>query len=445
LRNIFSISLTLLIFLLGLIFPAEAKLAGHTLHAYGPKASCCPFRYATKYLDEETGLYNFGRRFLDPVTGQWLSREPLGESESINLYAYTGNDPINKIDVLGLKSKWVTDPNNPITEMPDGSKVINLVWLVDKWFGDDYIDYSKKSARAFGTNYWDHHLWTQRANGSWGASAGNQMWVDASRIAEERYHLSTHARIGTVAMGGYSLALAAPAVAVASPLIAGAVGETSLAVGVRGMTYASRYTGALSRIGAVGTGALLYSGLHDPDSVGMMLSTPSPADDIAGGLRGFGLLAQDARAAGTAAWQWAKPGMGNAVESYLYRSGVVSYAVTPGQIPDDLEAQLARLYEQGLKRQQLLQSAPLPATSIMPDFPDSTMIETASLRAFPGGRDTYSPTKLIDHGPFDWSKFTHPIEVQYIDGIPYIMGGMTRVENARRAGITRLPAYIYGR
>jgi RHS repeat-associated protein len=75
---------------------------GEPLYARGPKASSCPFRYATKYLDVETGLYDFGRRFLDPVTGQWLSRELLGESESDNLYAYCHNDPINKVDVLGL-------------------------------------------------------------------------------------------------------------------------------------------------------------------------------------------------------------------------------------------------------------------------------------------------------------------------------------------------------
>jgi RHS repeat-associated protein len=62
-----------------------------------------PIRYATKYYDSETGLYYFGQRYLDPVTGQWLNREPLGESESVNLYAYCHNDPINRVDVLGLK------------------------------------------------------------------------------------------------------------------------------------------------------------------------------------------------------------------------------------------------------------------------------------------------------------------------------------------------------
>lgn len=194
---------------------------GELIHAKGPKASSCPFRYGTKYYDQETGLYNFGLRFLDPITGQWLSREPLGESDSLNLYAYCHNDPVNKIDVLGLKSKWVTDPNNPVTEMPDGSKVINLVWLVDKWFGDDYLDYSKRDTRAFGTNYWDHYLWSKRADGSWGTSSGNQTMLDVATILEEKHHFSTHAKIGTVAMGGYSALLAAP--------VAGAYGAGSAA------------------------------------------------------------------------------------------------------------------------------------------------------------------------------------------------------------------------
>ena len=70
---------------------------GEKIYATGDKANSNPWRWATKYLDEETGLYYFGHRFYDPITGQWLSREPLGESESVNLYAYCGNDPVNKV------------------------------------------------------------------------------------------------------------------------------------------------------------------------------------------------------------------------------------------------------------------------------------------------------------------------------------------------------------
>ena len=77
---------------------------GELIHAKGPMAQINPIRYATKYFDSEMGLYYFGQRYLDPITGQWLSRELLGEDESLNLYAYCGNDPVNGIDRLGLEN-----------------------------------------------------------------------------------------------------------------------------------------------------------------------------------------------------------------------------------------------------------------------------------------------------------------------------------------------------
>ena len=98
---------------------------GEAIHATGPAAQANPWRWASKYLDEETGLYYFGLRYYDPVTGQWLSREPLGEGESVNLYSYCQNDPVNKIDVLGAKD--FTLPDGTI----DNSKVHNLLDFLD--------------------------------------------------------------------------------------------------------------------------------------------------------------------------------------------------------------------------------------------------------------------------------------------------------------------------
>lgn len=74
---------------------------GELLEATGSHATTNPWRWASKSLDPETGLVYFGLRYYDPATGQWLSREPLGEGESLNLYAYCHNDPINRVDVLG--------------------------------------------------------------------------------------------------------------------------------------------------------------------------------------------------------------------------------------------------------------------------------------------------------------------------------------------------------
>jgi RHS repeat-associated protein len=57
-----------------------------------------------------TGLYRHSKsnlnfavlRAYDPDFGRWLSRDPIAEKGGLNLYAYVGNDPVEKVDPLGL-------------------------------------------------------------------------------------------------------------------------------------------------------------------------------------------------------------------------------------------------------------------------------------------------------------------------------------------------------
>ena len=60
------------------------------------------FRFSTKKHDEETGLYYYGYRYYDPVTGRWPSRDPIEERGGINLYGMLSNDAVNQTDVSGL-------------------------------------------------------------------------------------------------------------------------------------------------------------------------------------------------------------------------------------------------------------------------------------------------------------------------------------------------------
>jgi len=62
----------------------------------------------------------------------------------------------------------------------------------------------------------------------------------------------------------------------------------------------------------------------------------------------------------------------------------------------------------------------------------------------PPSRLFADPAKLARHGPFDWNKYA-PIIVETDGQRLWLIDGMTRVENARRAGITHLPAYIFRR
>ena len=53
-----------------------------------------------------TGLYNFRLRWYDPATGRWISKDPIGISGGLNLYAFCGNDPVNYVDPMGLEEEW---------------------------------------------------------------------------------------------------------------------------------------------------------------------------------------------------------------------------------------------------------------------------------------------------------------------------------------------------
>lgn len=53
------------------------------------------------YSDNASGLYLLGHRYYDPGAGRFLNRDPIGYNGGINLYAYCGNNPINRADPSG--------------------------------------------------------------------------------------------------------------------------------------------------------------------------------------------------------------------------------------------------------------------------------------------------------------------------------------------------------
>lgn len=75
---------------------------GALLRATGPMAFVNPFRWSTKFQDDETGFLYYGFRYYDPREGRWLSRDPIEEKGGLNIYAFIGNDSVNWVDLLGL-------------------------------------------------------------------------------------------------------------------------------------------------------------------------------------------------------------------------------------------------------------------------------------------------------------------------------------------------------
>ncbi len=60
-----------------------------------------PWRFASKRFDPELGLIYFGKRYYDPEFARWLTTDPAGFVDSVNLYQYVLNNPFRYCDPRG--------------------------------------------------------------------------------------------------------------------------------------------------------------------------------------------------------------------------------------------------------------------------------------------------------------------------------------------------------
>ena len=72
-----------------------------------------PYKFNGKEFDEETGLYYYGARYMNPRTSLWYGVDPLAEKyPSIGGYAYCAGNPMKFIDIQGLDLQKVIVPAN---------------------------------------------------------------------------------------------------------------------------------------------------------------------------------------------------------------------------------------------------------------------------------------------------------------------------------------------
>ncbi len=60
------------------------------------------YRYTGRRLDAETGYYYYRARYYDSDMGRFLSSDPIGYGDGLNMYAYVKGDPVNINDPFGL-------------------------------------------------------------------------------------------------------------------------------------------------------------------------------------------------------------------------------------------------------------------------------------------------------------------------------------------------------
>jgi RHS repeat-associated protein len=58
--------------------------------------------FTGREYDGEIGLYYLRARYYDASTGRFISRDPIGQVDDVNLYGYVQNNPLRFIDLMGL-------------------------------------------------------------------------------------------------------------------------------------------------------------------------------------------------------------------------------------------------------------------------------------------------------------------------------------------------------
>lgn len=67
------------------------------------------YRYTGKERDDTTGLYYYGQRYYAPWLGRWMSADPAGPVDGLNLYVYVSGNPVRMNDPNGTDGADVDD------------------------------------------------------------------------------------------------------------------------------------------------------------------------------------------------------------------------------------------------------------------------------------------------------------------------------------------------
>ena len=146
----------------------EYSAFGETLRATGSStfADKNPFRFSTKYTDAETQLVYYGKRYYNPSVGRFVGRDTIEEKGGRNLYAFCGNNGVNRWDYLGMNGQEVVNGVSGYRFMG----VFNEHWTQEQY--DKNVDLSGRFTQG--------GLYSGNLGGGLFSTSGPEAWISVT-------------------------------------------------------------------------------------------------------------------------------------------------------------------------------------------------------------------------------------------------------------------------
>lgn len=109
----------------------------------GPGSSLTEYGFIGERLDPDSHLLNLNARFYDPALQRFITEDPIGATGGLNAFAYTDNDPINRLDPSGLYwcgYDWLSCASNMSAGAGDKLSFGLTNWIRDKMGINDVVD-----------------------------------------------------------------------------------------------------------------------------------------------------------------------------------------------------------------------------------------------------------------------------------------------------------------
>jgi RHS repeat-associated protein len=101
---------------------------GRIIAKSGAYADTNAFRFSSEFYDTETNLVYYNYRYYSPDLGRWTKRDPIEEQGGSNLYGFTKNNSISKVDQLGLLFDILLDWRDRTKKTPILGPLNNLFY-----------------------------------------------------------------------------------------------------------------------------------------------------------------------------------------------------------------------------------------------------------------------------------------------------------------------------